>query len=89
LSPPSELEHRPWWAIRTLNYDPTATGEQMRLQLSELEDILAEAYKSSRLFKERAKFVRDRMTIKDFSPSMKMLLHDSRLHLFLRKLGSR
>ena len=69
--------------------DLTAAGEERRLQSSELEEIRSEAYKSARLSKKRAKLVHDKMIIrKDFSPSMKMLLYDSRLHLFPGKLRS-
>jgi len=34
-----EHEHGPWWAIKALNYDHTAVGEESKLQLSELEEI--------------------------------------------------
>ena len=84
-----ELEHRAWWAIRTLKYNLTAAGEERILQLSDLEEIRSEAYESARLSKERAKLVHDRIIFRnDFAPSMKVLLYDSRLHLFPRKLRS-
>ena len=87
---PVELEHRDWWAIRIINYDLTAASEDRRLQLSELEEILCEACESARLSKERAKLVHDKMIIgKDFALGMKVLLYDSRLHLFPGKLRSR
>jgi len=87
---PIELEHRAWWVIRTLNYDLTAAGEERRLQLSELEEIQSKAYESARLSKERAKLVHDRIILrKDFAPGMKVLLYDSRIHLFSGKLRSR
>ena len=54
-----ELEHRAWWAIKTLNYELTITGEERKLQLSELKEIRSEAYESARLCKERAKLVYD------------------------------
>jgi len=49
---PPELEHRVWWAIRTLNYDLATTCEERRLQVSELEEIQSEAYESARLLGE-------------------------------------
>lgn len=77
------------WAIRTLNYDLDAAGEEQRLQLSELEEIRAEAYESVRSSKERAKLYHDRQILRrTFILGMKVLLYDSRLHLFPRKLRS-
>jgi len=86
---PVELKHRAWWAIRILNYDLTTTGEERRVQLSELEKIRSEAYGSARLSKETAKLVYNRMILrKDFPSCMKVVLYDSRLHLFLGMLRS-
>jgi len=57
--------------------------------LSELKEIRGDAYESARLSKERSKLVHDRMILnKDFSPDMKMLLYDLRLHIFPGKLRS-
>jgi len=85
-----DLEHRAWWAIRTLNYDLSAAGEQRKLNLNELEEIRRKAYENARLSKERAKIFHDRqINRKDFSPGQKVLLYDFRLHLLPGKLRSR
>jgi len=57
---PVELKHRPWWAIRTLNYDLNVAGEERKLSLNELEEIRREAYENAPLSKERAKTFHDR-----------------------------
>jgi len=81
---PVEIEHRAWWAIKMLNYDLTEVGEERRLQLSELEEIRAEAYESARSYKERAKLFHDKHILrKEFALEMKVLLYDSKLQLFL------
>jgi len=67
-----------------------AAGEKRKLNLNELEEIRQEAYENARLSKQRAKSFHDRqINRKDFSPGQKVLLYDSRLHLFPGKLRSR
>ena len=87
---PVEFEHQAMWAIKTLNLDLETTGAEKKLELSELEEIRAKAYENSRMHKERAKLFHDRHIHKKESfPGQKVLLHDSRIHLFLGKLSSR
>ena len=87
---PMEIEHKAWWAIKKLNYDLTEVGEERRLQLGELDEIRVEAYDSARSYKERAKLFHDRHIFrKQFTAGMKVLLYDSKLHLFPGKLRSR
>jgi len=73
-----------------LNYDLSEAGEERRLQLSELEEIKAEAYESARSYKERAKLSYDKHILrKEFATGMKVLLFESKLHLFSGKLRPR
>ena len=66
------------------------TGIERKLQLSELEEIRVEAYENSRMHKEGAKLFHDRhIRRKEFLLGQKVLLYDSRLHLFPGKLRSR
>ena len=84
-----ELEHQAMWAIKTLNLDLEAVRAERKLQLSELEAIKDEAYENLRMQKERAKLFHDRHIHKKESfPGQKVLLYDSRLHLFPGKLRS-
>ena len=87
---PVELEHRAMWAIRELNFDLPTAGSQRKLQLSELEELRNEAYENAKIYKERTKLLHDKSILrKSFSPGQKVLLYNSRLHLFPGKLRSR
>jgi len=74
------------WAIKTLNLDLVAARVVRKLQLCELEENRAEAYANSRMHKQIAKLFNNRhIHKKEFFPSQKVLLYDSRLHLFSGK----
>ncbi|CAN6677893.1 unnamed protein product [Malus baccata var. baccata] len=87
---PVELEHRAYWAIKRLNFEYQATGEKRKLQLNELEEWRNEAYENAKIYKERTKKFHDKAIIrKEFVPGQKVLLYNSRLHLFPGKLRSK
>ena len=80
---PVELEHRAFWAIKQLNFSLNKAGEKKKLQLND-------AYDYSKKYKDRMKFYHDKNILrKDFYPGQKVLLYNSRLHLFPGKLRSR
>ena len=55
-----DIEHRAWWAIKMLNFDLTEAGEVRKLQLSEMDEIRAEAYENARSYEDRARLFHDR-----------------------------
>ena len=60
------------------------------LQLSELEEFLNEAYENAKIYKEKTKAWHDKhISRKEFEASQRVLLFNSRLKLFPRKLKSR
>ena len=85
-----ELEHRAYWATRSINFDIKEGGALRKLQLNELEEIRNDAYDRVKNFKMKTKEKHDRGILRrEFKPNQKVLLYDSRLHLFPGKLRSR
>ncbi|KAG8490931.1 hypothetical protein CXB51_014112 [Gossypium anomalum] len=87
---PFELEHKAFWAIKFLNLDPKLAGQNRLIQLNELDEWRANAYKNSRLYKEATKWHHDARLkqTKQFEVGDFVLLYNSRLKLFLGKLKS-
>ena len=58
--------------------------------MNELDELRRESYESSRIYKERLKLFHDKTIVrKTFELHQKVLLYNSRLHIFLGKLHSR
>ncbi|XP_075076478.1 uncharacterized protein LOC142163123 [Nicotiana tabacum] len=79
-------------ATRTdwLNLDMEAAGTSRVTELHELEEFRYLAFESTKLYKERIKRLHDQNIVeKNFKPGDMVLLYNSRLRLFPRKLKSR
>jgi hypothetical protein len=80
---PSEFEHKAFWDIKKWNMDLKAAGTKRKIQIAELEEWREKAYHRAKLYKERTKRWHDkRIKIKQFKPGDKVLLFNSRVHLF-------
>ena len=65
-------------------------GEKHIPQLSELEEFCNEAYEIAKIYKEKTKAWHNKHIVrKEFEPSQRVLLFNSRLKLFQGKLKSR
>ncbi|RVW86240.1 Retrovirus-related Pol polyprotein from transposon 297 [Vitis vinifera] len=87
---PVEVEYKAWWAIKRLNMDLIRTGAKRCLDLNEMEELRNDAYINSKVAKQRMKKWQDQLiSNKELRNGQKVLLYDSRLHIFPRKLKSR
>ena len=72
------------------NFDLKDVDDERMLQLSELEKLRNDSYDNARIYKEKTKRWHDqRIIIRVFRAREVILLYNSRLRLFPRKLQSR
>ena len=87
---PLELEYKAMWAIKKPNLDFKGVKEKRLLQLNELEKLRNEAYDNARIYKDKIKKWHDQKILrKEFRVGDQVLLYNSKLKLFLKKLKSR
>ena len=79
-----ELEHKAYWAIKTLNLNYTSAGEKQILDIHELEELRLDAYENAKIYKERTKKWHDKhISRKEFNVSDVVLLFNSSFHAYL------
>ncbi|WJZ89333.1 hypothetical protein VitviT2T_008559 [Vitis vinifera] len=87
---PVEVEYKAWWAIKKLNMDLIRAEAKRCLDLNEMEELRNDAYINSKVAKQRMKRWHDQLiSNKEFRKGQRVLLYDSRLHIFPGKLKSR
>ncbi|RVW73692.1 Retrovirus-related Pol polyprotein from transposon 17.6 [Vitis vinifera] len=87
---PVEVEYKAWWAIKKLNMDLIRAGAKKCLDLNEMEELRNDAYINSKVAKQRMKKWHDQLiSRKEFQKGQRVLLYDTRLHIFPGKLKSR
>ncbi|RVX06325.1 Retrovirus-related Pol polyprotein from transposon 412 [Vitis vinifera] len=73
-----------------LNMDLIRAGEKRYLDLNEMEELRNNAYINSKVAKQRMKKWHDQLiSNKEFQEGQRVLLYDTRLHIFPRKLKSK
>ena len=84
-----ELEHRALLAIKKLNFDYQAMGENRLHQLNELEELWNESYENAKINKDKTKKWHDKHLVrKQFKEGDRVFLFNSRYKLFLGKFKS-
>lgn len=87
---PVEMKHKDYGALKFLNFDQSLSGEKWKLHLLELDEMKLNAYESSKIYKQKVKAYHDRKLVKkNYQPRQQVLLFNSRLKLFPRKLRSK
>ena len=76
--------------VKKLNLDLCRAGLKRLLDINELEELRNDAYFNSKIVKDKLKKWHDQLIArKNFKQGDRLLLYDSKLHLFLGKLKSR
>nr|GFB09393.1 reverse transcriptase domain-containing protein [Tanacetum cinerariifolium] len=87
---PHEIEHKAYWALKHINFDLRTAGDHRKLQLNELSELRDQPYENFLIYKERTKKLHDdKIKNHIFNVGDQVLLFNSRLKIFSRKLKSR
>nr|GEW52024.1 DNA-directed DNA polymerase [Tanacetum cinerariifolium] len=79
-----------YWALKHVNFDLKTMGDHHKLQLNELSELRDQAYENSVIYKERTKKLHDsKIKNRIFNVGDQVLLFNSRLKIFSRKLKTR
>nr|GEX31534.1 DNA-directed DNA polymerase [Tanacetum cinerariifolium] len=83
-------QHRAYWALKHVNFNLKTAGDHRKLQLNELSELRDQAYENSMIYKERTKKLHySKIKNRIFNVGDQVLLFNSRLKIFSRKLKTR
>ncbi|GJR23842.1 reverse transcriptase domain-containing protein [Tanacetum coccineum] len=87
---PIEIEHKAHWELKQCNMDLTFAKSHL-MKLNGLAELRDDVYENTRIYKERTKKWHDSRLRgdKDFKVGEKVLLYNSRLKMYPRKLKSK
>ncbi|GJZ50938.1 putative nucleotidyltransferase, ribonuclease H [Tanacetum coccineum] len=88
---PIEIEHKAHWSLKQCNLDLTLASKSRLMQLNELSELRDDAYENTKIYKERTNKWHDSRLRgdKDFKVGDQVLLYNSRLKMYRRKLKSK
>nr|GEW77454.1 reverse transcriptase domain-containing protein [Tanacetum cinerariifolium] len=87
---PIKLEHKAYWALKHCNFELKTAGDHRKVQLNELNKLRDQAYENSLIYKEKTKKIHDsKIKNRVFNVGNQVLLFNSRLKIFSRKLKTR
>ncbi|GKE82644.1 reverse transcriptase domain-containing protein, partial [Tanacetum coccineum] len=87
---PIKLEHKAYLALKHCNFDLKTAGDHRKVQMNELNELRDQAYENSLIYKEKTKKIHDsKVKSRVFNVGDRVLLFNSRLKIFSRKLKTR
>ncbi|XP_074283104.1 uncharacterized protein LOC141607650 [Silene latifolia] len=90
MPPPLEVEHKAYWAIKSLNQSVDDAGLHRKLQLQEIEEICLDSYDNAAIYNEKARTWHDRLIRRrELKEGNNFLVLQNRLKLFSRNLRSK
>ena len=85
-----EIEYKALWVVKKLNLEMGRVDLKMLLDISKLEELRNDSYFNLKIAKDGHKKLHDQLIArKNFKQGDKVLLYDSKLHLFMGKLKLR